>query len=589
MGKLKQCGNRYIADYVIVGTGLAGSVLAGRLTEDLKTSVIAIEGGVYDINELPIRDPIFAGVEYGLPTLYFPEYFWQQRPVPNGSLSQPTWSTTPIHCSNIPINQTATTVGDYTTGRLLGGGSSINGMQYVRGSPGLYQIWAQFGLQWSVPNVERNFVALENYHGLTPVPNLHGFNGPVSIRQAPVDPTTMAVKFVQAVTDATGLPRIPDDDYNNPLTNLGPFERWELFQKPDKLRESAATAFLGPTVLDSQGNGLNGRHLKVLFKTLSDRIIWDPVKKVALGVKAIFNGQTIEVFARKKVIICQGNYSSDLLQRSGIGPTDLLSCLGIDIIQANPNVGKNWTNQTFVTIVFTANPADPGLPPNDPQALYTGGAFLPPLLPSDNPNLRGYQLIGANIPAIPNVNPNLFVFLLVYLQPKSLGTIRIQSTDPTRVSLVDNNYFGDPRDLEAYVAGIQTYVTSIATALHQIDPTYNLISPPPGILNDPTALADFVIGDFNHTHHWMGSNRMANSIDQGVVDGFGNVFGVTDLMVVDNSISPHISDGNTAGPIFVLAYTIANYLLEQQRCIPEFLPIKISKHHKKPKILITDQ
>jgi choline dehydrogenase len=244
------------------------------------------------------------------------------------------------------------------------------------------------------------------------------------------------------------------------------------------------------------------------------------------------------------------------------------------VVVDNPNVGIHWSNQLLVPFIFTANPKDPALPPNDPQALYTGGAFLPPLIPTDNLNLRGYQIIGGGL-------DNTLMGFLIHLQPKSQGLVKIQSTDPLSIVMVDNNYLGDPDDIKAYVAGFQSYVKPIAQALNQIDSQYNLISPTLDTLNDPTALTNYIIANYNHTHHWMGSNRMAHSIDQGVVDGWGHVFGVDHLMVVDNSISPQMSDGNTSAPIYVLAYIISGYLLEQDRGIPKSLPCKPKCHKRK--------
>ena len=558
------------ADYVVVGVGLAGSVLVGRLSEDHENSVIGIEAGNNNIYDEPINNSVFTGVEYGLTIYYYPEYFWQQHPMPNGSLQGPqpehpqnSDTATAINCSLIPLKQTTTIVGDYTTGRILGGGSSINGEQYVRGTTELYRKWAEVGgPQWSPENVTHNFVELENYIGMTPDPSVHGYNGPMRIRQAPVVPTDMSQKFVRAVTNATGIPEIPDDDYNNPATPIGPFNRWELFQKPNGNRASAATDFLGPDVVNSEGRGVNGRRILLLLKTLSDRLIWDTSTSppTAKGIRVISNGISVKVYARKKVILCQGIHSAELLQRSGVGPAKLLTCLGIPVILDNPNVGRNWTNQLLVPVTFNANPTDIGLPPNDPAALYTGGAFLPPLLSSDDPKLRGYQFIGAWLQPTAST-PNQFQFLLSYLQPRSLGVIRIQSTDPTAISLVDNNYLGNPHDLEAFMVAFQVYVKKIAIALHAIDPKYEIVSPTLAQIDDPIQLQQYIIANYDHTHHWMGSNRMAKNEDEGVADGYGNILGLQNVMVVDNSLSPHENDGNTAGPIFVMAYIIANYLL----------------------------
>jgi choline dehydrogenase len=253
-----------------------------------------------------------------------------------------------------------------------------------------------------------------------------------------------------------------------------------------------------------------------------------------------------------------GIHSAEFLQRSGVGPRTLLDNLGIPVIRDNPNVGTHFHNQLIVTAVFSANPADKGVPDSDPQALYTGGAFLPILIPEDDPKRRGYQLIGAS-PA-----PGTFLLILIPLQPHSPGTVRIQSTDPLAVSLADNNYLGDPTDLDSMVAGFQVYVKNIAIALANIDPLYQLLNPPMAVIDDTDALKAFITNNFNHSHHWMSSNRMAKSEADGVVDGYGRVFGVDGLTVVDNSIAPVQSDGNPSGPIYFFSNVIADKIIRDR-------------------------
>lgn len=233
--------------------------------------------------------------------------------------------------------------------------------------------------------------------------------------------------------------------------------------------------------------------------------------------------------------------------------------LKIDVIYNNPNVGRTYDNHLFVNAIFTANPADQGVPAIDPAALYVGGAFLQALLPSDNPNRRGYQLVGLS------PSPGQFVMMVEYIQPHSSGTVRIQSTDPFDISLADNNYL-DPitTDLQAFIVAFQTYVKQIAIAFANIDPLYQLVSPPMAVLNDPVLLEQYIIDNFVQTHHWMGSNQMAKTMVDGVVDGYGNVFGVDNLVVADGSIAPIISDGNTSGPIYVISNVIADHLIQNK-------------------------
>lgn len=587
MGKIKvnHCKTQYKADYVVVGMGTSGCTIAGLLSKDHKTSVIGVEGGGYNILNKPIRQSYFAGIEYGLPNNYFPEYFWQHKPVPNGSLTGPqppfphnTPDASAINCSLIPDNQKDTTVGDYTTGRIFGGGSSINGEQYVRGTDGEWNQWVKYGgKQWSAEKVTKRYKELENYLGLGS-PKVHGYHGPMDIRQAPAVPTSGALDFVAAVEAGAPYQRIPDDDYNNPATPIGPFARWELFQKPNGNRASAAIDFLGPQVVNPEGEAIDGRRLLILFRTLSNTIIWEGSR--AVGLRVIKEGQSIEIYAKKKLIITQGVYSADLLQRSGVGPAGLLKCLGIPVVYDNPNVGKHWQNQLLVPATFSTDPKAVGLPPNDPDALYTGGAFFPPLLPGDDHNRRGYQFIGAWIQAPADIDPikatalgatqnppYLLTFLISYLQPHSKGVIRIQTKDPTTISLVDNNYFGDPRDMEAFIQEFKVYVVDIVNGFNKTNQAYQLVQPKLSVITDSNTndLTNYILSNYNHTHHWQGSNRMGKSPEDSVVDGWGNVWGVKDLIVADDSIAPVENDGNTNAPAFMIGYTIAKHLVKERK------------------------
>ena len=189
----------HVADYIVVGMGAAGCLMARKLSDDFDYSVIGIEAGLNNIDTIPITKSIYAGVEYGLPTNYYPEYFYQQKPLNNGSLSNLISPSNRINGSDIPINQTDTTVGDYTTGRILGGGSSINGQQYVRGTSAYWDYVSSItgSSHWNSTNVTNTFIELENYLGMTSNHDIHGYTGDMHIRQAPQPTaTSMASKFV---------------------------------------------------------------------------------------------------------------------------------------------------------------------------------------------------------------------------------------------------------------------------------------------------------------------------------------------------------------------------------------------------------
>lgn len=523
----------YKADYVVVGMGAAGAGVAKILSDDKDASVIGIEAGGDLDNAIPIFDSTYAPI---LESDYFPEYFYQ--------LSQ--------------VVQRDAGSGDfnYTTGRLLGGGSSINGEQYVQGSEINYSQWAPLvGREWSTQKIFSAFKHIENYEGISPAPTQRGHNGLVHIRQAPVVPTTMAIKFVTAVAEATGYPEIID--YNDRATPIGPFTRWQLFQQSNGRRESSSTAYLKPFV-NAELKGKHKRQLKILDRTTVLKVLFKENK--AIGVRVLKDGVFANVYARKKVILCAGIYSNCLLQLSGIGPRSKLKPLGIDVIFDNPFVGQNLVNQFINIALFTANPNDPGVPANDPNALYVGGAFLPDPTPPVNPALRGVQLIGAS------ASPGSFQIVIITNQPKSRGNVMLQSKDPLQIPLVDDGAFSNPADLKTFMNIYKVYIREIAVALNAIDSQYVLIAPTLDVINDDNLLQEYILTNIDHTHHWTGTCRMAPLDQGGVVDSHGNVYGVKNLVIADDSIAPFIPDGNTAACAFMIGRKIA---------------LDIKKHEKK--------
>jgi choline dehydrogenase len=155
---------------------------------------------------------------------------------------------------------------------------------------------------------------------------------------------------------------------------------------------------------------------------------------------------------------------------SGIGPAKLLEDAGIPVVFDNPNVGKNLRNHTLNFAVFSSNPNDNSVPLHDPNELYTGGAFLPDPTPGTDQKRRGVQLIGIGS------NGSLTIALIL-LQPKSRGSIKIQSNDPLQIAIADEGFLENSVDLEAVKNIYKIYIKNIAEKLAAIDPAYQLISP----------------------------------------------------------------------------------------------------------------
>lgn len=517
-------------DFIVVGTGPAGAVIAKTLTDDKKTSVLVLEAGENNDKDEPISDSRFAPE---LEEKFFSEYFWQGEGVPQPGVDEKSF--------------------EWTTGRLSGGGSSINGEQYVRPTSAVLKEWeSHLGSLWSPEHAIHAFKQLEKYHGKTNSPEIHGFCGRINIRQTPDIPTSISKKLVSSIEHVTGLNKILD--YNDPKTPLGPFTRWQLYQKTNGQRESSSTAFFSSDIMTPDGIGMNGRKLRVLYKSTALRILFKGKK--AVGIEFLQEGKMVQVFARKKVIISAGINSAHLLMLSGIGPSKDLRDVGIPVVFDNSNVGKFLTNHTLNTATFTINQKDIPELQNDPYSLYTGGAFLPhPLTGNSNRN-RAVQLLGF-------VAEEKLIIAILFLQAKSRGSIKIQSKDPLKIVLADEGFLDNSYDLESIKEIYKTYIKKIALKLSEIDPTYQLINPSLETIDDDEQLENFIKENFGHNHHQQSSLRMAPINEGGVVDRYGRVHGVKNLIVADASIIPFTVDGNTSAAAYLIGYTIAKQLIQE--------------------------
>jgi choline dehydrogenase len=521
--------NNYF-DYIVIGTGPAGAVIAKTLTDDRETSVLVLEAGENNDRDRPISDSRFAPE---LEENFFPQYFWQGEGVPQEGVNDRTF--------------------EWTTGRLSGGGSSINGEQYVRPTPAVLKEWERLlGRLWSPEQAINHFKQLEKFQGVDENPKFHGYQGRINIRQAPANPTIISEKLVSAIVKATGVDEILD--YNDPTTPIGAFTQWQLFQKPNGQRDSSSTAFLSPDIMTPDGFGINGRKLRVLYKSTALRILFEGRR--AIGVELLKEGKKVKAFARKKVIVSAGINSPQLLMLSGVGPARDLRQAGIPVVFNNPNVGKYLTNHTLNTATFSMNQRDIAELKEDPFALYTGGAFLPDPFSGMNGRRRSVQLIGT-------VSEGNLIMVTIFLQPRSRGTIRIQNNDPLKIVLADEGFLDNPFDMDSVKGVFREYIKPIAMKLSTIDPAYQLINPTIETIDNDEALEEFIKENFGHNHHQQSFLRMAPFTKGGVVDHRGRVHGVDNLVVSDASIIPFTVDGNTSAATFLIGYTIAKNLMQE--------------------------
>lgn len=564
------------ADYIVIGVGTAGATISKLLSDDHHNSVIALHNGKNLTQDPDIK--LTRNVVFTVTSALFGSSFFQT----GFSIPQPPADNRELF---------------WAMGLPEGGASSINAGAWARGTNQVYSQWeAIAGPEWSTTKIQDIYKSLENYHGTTPDPSARGFNGPLDIRQIP-SPTAFAVKFTQAVSTATGTPIVVD--YNDPNTPIGASYQMQYTQNgPNgKYRVSSATAFLNESVVTPGGKGVNGRKLKVKFKSTALRTIWKGNK--AVGVEYFHNGKIKKAYAKKGVIVCGGLYSSAFLMHSGVGPKEVLKPLGIHVKYDNPNVGNALADQTLLIGAFVTNPADtpitgdscgnlpgsisfntldpsilfniPGIPNSNEQeqlvdvllcngtefpgnSAFSQISWLP--APGGDPTVRRTRVTTIN------PIPGLAFTLLDLVQPLSRGRITINSFNPFDPPVIDNGIFSNPDDLALYVQFFQIYLKNINNTIHAMDPKYELIFPDPAILDDPDLVADFIKEFVASNQCWQSHCRMAPLNQGGVVDSFGRVYGVKNLYVADDSIVPVGMDGTPMATAYLIAANIARLLLQ---------------------------
>jgi len=511
-------------DYIVIGSGPGGCAVSQTLLST-KNKVLMIEAGEdKDSNEL-IYDSTNA---LGLEEDHYPEFFWITQQVVQENVDIPT--------------------ANYSNGRCFGGGSSVNGLQYVRGSSNVFQKWFEIthDRDWHPNNVFRTYRKFEKLNAVSSEQLLlegltqgdsQGFDGSVHIRQAPEIPTEAAKKFVDAAVSVLGFDEIAD--YNDPSKPFGPFTRWQYYQKNNGNRESSSTAILKPLLMPN-------RRFSMLSSATVLRVIFNG--KIAIGVEYMKNYKVEQVYATKGVILSAGIQTPIILQRSGVGDKDRLTELGVPVVSNLPNVGENLANHLLLSTLFTKDSND--LPSDDANALYSFGAFYPQ--PS-NQNLdapRGSEWIGLDMGLS-------MMIAILQADPFSRGYARIQSKDPLTTVLASEAALDDDRDLTFFKDVIRNQILPLADQLTaDSNGTYTLVEPDPNSCYDEDYIENYIRTHLDHAHHWQSQCIMAPRDQGGVVDSSGKVYGTRNLYIADNCIVPYTVDGNTAGVAYMIGYTI---------------------------------
>ena len=519
--------NRNTYDYVIVGGGPAGCVLAYRLSADPAVRVLLLEAG-------SARSSLAMRLLARFTNWFDPQLRWPYETVPQAAMNG----------RRVYLPQ----------GRTLGGGSAINAMTYVRGQPSDYDGWGYDRVLDAFKRIENN----ETLHD-----DFHGRGGPLQVSEQ-VQPNPLTRVFVEA-GQAVGLPY--RRDFNGSCQEgVGTYQ---VTQRRGR-RWSAADAFARPACAR--------RNLTLLAHAYATRIRVERGR--ATGVEVTYHGGVHEFRAEREVIVSGGAINSPkLLLLSGIGPAEELGPLGIPVVHDLPGVGRNLHDHLNVQVITGCNRPlsydnwdrpipfvkfglqfllfNTGIATSN---ICEGAAFLRSGPAAATPDIQMHfmPLIWIDYGRT-RVDGHGMTLEAAFLRPESRGTVRLASTDPAAAPLIDPAYCQEPGDLDALVAAVRH-----ARMILHAPPFRPLLTRE--LFPGPDVRSDLEVGDYVRrsaitTYHPVGTCKMG--IDAAaVVDPRLRVHGLRALRVIDSSIMPRIVSGSTQSPSMMIGEMGASLILD---------------------------
>jgi choline dehydrogenase-like flavoprotein len=527
-------------DFIVVGAGAAGCVLANRLSASGRHSVLLLEAGGEDSSPW-IHIPLGYGKHFTNPAVNWLYSSEPQRAAGNRRIAQPR-------------------------GKVLGGSTSINGLLYIRGQREDYDRWRDLGnAGWGYADVLSYFRKAEDQQ--RGADEYHGTGGPLSVSD-PVETHPLADAWLAAAEEC-GYQRNPD--FNGVRQEGFGYNQWTIRRG---FRSSAATGYLRPA--------RQRPNLRIITRAHATRVLFSG--KRATGVEYLREGSRSTAAARLEVLVSGGSFNSpQLLQLSGVGPSSLLQRLGIDVVADLPGVGMNLQDHYTARMVYECT--EP-ITLNDVIGSFTKSVLAGLRFAFQR---KGFLAMGQSYAtgfiradpaaATPDIQTSItlysfdkpgdrlhgfpgFTLAARLLRPESRGSVTIRSADSLEPPAIAPNYLTSEKDCSVLLAGVKATRRLIETAAMR---PYVARERDPGPLCTSDAdLMDFLRERGGIAFHPAGTCKMGSD-EAAVVDERLRVRGLQRLRVVDTSIMPTVVSGNTYAPTVMIAEKASDMILEDTR------------------------